>query len=83
MVVIAALALLAIGIASLTVRRLHDLGWSGYHAIWVATAQSNWAFLVHAPLKTYVLGLPLAAIAIWIAAWPGNRTTNRFGDVPE
>ena len=83
MVVIVALALLALGIAALTVRRLHDLGWSGYHAIWVAAAQSSWAFLAHAPLKTYVLGLPLAAIAVWIMCWPGNRKPNRFGDVPE
>lgn len=83
LVVGVALALLALGAVSLAARRLHDLGLSGYHAIWVVAAQAGWAFLSHAPLRTLALGLPLAAIDLWITFWPGNRKANRFGEVPE
>jgi uncharacterized membrane protein YhaH (DUF805 family) len=83
LVLIMALALLAVGLASLTIRRLHDLGLSGYHAIWVGAAQVGWAVLSRAPPEKLVFGLPLAAVCLWITFWPGNRKANRFGDVPE
>jgi len=83
LVVIVAFGLLAVGMASLTVRRLHDLGLSGYHAIWVGAAQVGWAVLSRVPPEQAVFGLPLAAISLWITFWPGNRKANRFGDVPE
>jgi uncharacterized membrane protein YhaH (DUF805 family) len=81
--VIAWFALLAVGTVSLMVRRLHDLGLSGYHAIWVAAAQGIWAFLANAPPKVMLLGLPLAAICFWVTFWPGNKEANRFGAVPD
>ena len=81
--VIAWLALLGVGTVSLMVRRLHDLGLSGYHAIWVAAAQGIWAFLANAPPKAMLLGLPLAAICFWVTFWPGNKDANRFGAVPD
>jgi uncharacterized membrane protein YhaH (DUF805 family) len=68
---------------SLIVRRLHDLGLSGYHAIWVAAAQGIWAFPANAPPKVMLLGLPLAAICFWVTFWPGNKAANRFGVVPD
>jgi uncharacterized membrane protein YhaH (DUF805 family) len=77
------LALLGVGTVSLIVRRLHDLGLSGYHAIWVAAAQGIWAFLANAPPKVMLLGLPLAAICFWVTFWPGNKEANRFGAVPD
>lgn len=77
-IVVASLVLLAVGAASLTVRRLHDLGLSGYHAIWVVVAQAGWAVLSHAPPKAMLAGLPLAAIGVWLTFWPGNRGPNRF-----
>jgi uncharacterized membrane protein YhaH (DUF805 family) len=43
LVVAAALVLHSVGSLSLTIRRLHDLGLSGYHAIWVGAAQALWA----------------------------------------
>jgi len=81
--VIASLCLLGVGAVSLMVRRLHDLGLSGYHAIWVAAAQGIWTFLANAPPKVMLLGLPLAAICFWVTFWPGNKEANRFGAVPD
>ncbi len=83
LVVIAAGAFLVVGVASLLVRRLHDLGLSGYHAIWVGAAQAGWSVLSYGPPQVMLAGLPLAAIGLWLTFWPGNRGANRFGDVPE
>jgi uncharacterized membrane protein YhaH (DUF805 family) len=80
--VIAALALLAVGAVSLMVRRLHDLGLSGYHAVWVGAAGAGWDALSHGPPIVMLAGLPLAAIGAWLTFWPGNRTANRFGEGP-
>jgi uncharacterized membrane protein YhaH (DUF805 family) len=82
LVVMIALALAVVGLASLTVRRLHDLGLSGYHAIWVGAAQVGWEALSNAPPEKFVFGLPLAGVLLWVVFWPGNRKANRFGDVP-
>jgi uncharacterized membrane protein YhaH (DUF805 family) len=80
--VIGALALLILGIASLIVRRLHDLGLSGYHAIWVGAADAGWGVLSYGPPQIMLAGLPLAAISFWLAFWPGNAESNRFGERP-
>lgn len=80
--VLAALVLIAVGGVSLVVRRLHDLGLSGYHAIWVGAAQVGWSALSRGPPVVMLAGLPLAAIAAWVTFWPGNRTANRFGERP-
>jgi uncharacterized membrane protein YhaH (DUF805 family) len=77
--VIAAVALFGVGEASLTVRRLHDLGLSGYHAIWVGAAEAGWFVLSHGPPRVMFLALPLAAICLWLLFWPGNGEANRFG----
>ena len=83
LVVMASLALLGTGIASLFVRRLHDLNLSGYHAIWVGAADVGWSVLSYGTLRAMLLGLPLAAICAWIALWPGSAGANRFGERPE
>jgi uncharacterized membrane protein YhaH (DUF805 family) len=83
LIVIAAFALFAAGLASLTVRRLHDLGLSGYHAIWAVAAQAGLVVLPYAPPAKSLFAVPLAAVWLWISFWPGSRTANRFGDVPE
>ncbi len=79
-VVVAALVLLAVGSFSLTARRLHDLGLSGYHAIWVGAAQAAWVPLSYGPPEVILAGLPLAAVGLWLLFWPGNRGPNRFGE---
>ena len=76
-IVTASLALLAVGFVSLTVRRQHDLGLSGYHAIWVGAAQAAWTPLSYAPPKVMLAGLPLAAIGVWLTSGPA--TTGETG----
>jgi uncharacterized membrane protein YhaH (DUF805 family) len=77
---IAGVALFGVGEASLTVRRLHDLGLSGYHAIWVGAAEAGWFVLSYGPPRVMFLALPLAAIGLWLLFWPGNGDVNRFGE---
>jgi len=61
---------------------LHDLGLSGYHAIWVSAAQTIWVPLSYGPPEVMLAGLPLAAVGLWLLFWPGNRGPNRFGEKP-
>jgi uncharacterized membrane protein YhaH (DUF805 family) len=82
-VVAAAVAVLGISTVSLTVRRLHDLGLSGYHAIWVVAADAASEVLSRGSTKAVLFSLPLAAIGLWLIFWPGNKDANRFGAVPE
>jgi uncharacterized membrane protein YhaH (DUF805 family) len=82
LIVAAALVLLFVGGVSLTIRRLHDLGLSGYHAIWVTAAQTMWVPLSYGPPEIMLAGLPLAAVGLWLLFWPGNRGPNRFGEKP-
>src|ERR1019366_1391613 len=58
-------------LVSLTVRRLHDMGLSGYHAIWVVCAQLLWIPISNGPPLATILGLPLFGIGLWIMLWPG------------
>jgi uncharacterized membrane protein YhaH (DUF805 family) len=80
LVAIAGVALFGVGEASLIVRRLHDLGLSGYHAIWVGAAEAGWFVLSYGPPRAMFVGLPLAAICLWLLFWPGNGEANRFGE---
>jgi uncharacterized membrane protein YhaH (DUF805 family) len=80
--VLFSLAVLGLGLASVFARRLHDLGLSGYHAIWIVAAEVLWTFLTNAPLPVILLALPLFAIDLWLTFWPGNAGANRFGEAP-
>jgi uncharacterized membrane protein YhaH (DUF805 family) len=80
LVVVTSLSLLIVGSVSLIVRRLHDLGLSGYHAIWAGAAQAAWIVISHGPPGVVLLGLPLAAIGFWLLLWPGKKAANRFGE---
>jgi uncharacterized membrane protein YhaH (DUF805 family) len=82
-VVAAAVAVLGISTVSLTVRRPHDLGLSGYHAIWVVAADAASEVLSRGSTKAVLFSLPLAAIGLWLMVWPGNKDADRFGAVPE
>jgi uncharacterized membrane protein YhaH (DUF805 family) len=80
-----ALVAVAIGVPgmsmiSLFVRRLHDLGRSGYHAIWIVPAELGWTGLSYGPAEAQWLGLPLLAVSIWLTFYPGNGGDNRFGN---
>jgi len=78
----ASLALLCAGTVSLFVRRLHDLGLSGYHAIWVAVAQIVSLVFAYGPPRVALIALPPTAVGFWLTLWPGNKNTNQFGAVP-
>ncbi len=76
-------AVLVAATVSLTVRRLHDLGLSGYHAIWVVAADAASEVLSYGSAKVVLFSLPLAAIGLWLLLWPGTKDANRFGTVPD
>jgi uncharacterized membrane protein YhaH (DUF805 family) len=77
--IVAAVAVIGVGTVSLIVRRLHDLGMSGYHAIWIGVAELGWYFLADAPGETQLLALPLFAILVWLQFYPGHPADNRYG----
>jgi uncharacterized membrane protein YhaH (DUF805 family) len=69
------------GVASLIVRRLHDLGLSGYHAIWVVIASAPGTAATYSHnFNVFLLNLPFIAVGLWILFWPGQRGPNRFGE---
>ena len=79
-VILAAMVVtLSVSTISLIVRRLHDLGLSGYHALWVGAAELGWTVLSYGPDYALFLGLPLLAISLWLLFYPGNAEANRFG----
>jgi uncharacterized membrane protein YhaH (DUF805 family) len=82
-VLLASLLLLFAGTVSLIVRRLHDLNLSGYHVIWAGAAEACWVVLTYGPPKGILYGLPVGAISFWLTFWPGTKSANRFGAVPE
>lgn len=69
----------AVSLVSLMVRRLHDLGLSGYHAIWVGVAQLLSTALSYGSDAAVLASLPLALIGLWLTFWPGQKADNRFG----
>ncbi len=80
-VVIGAIAIPAVGEISLTVRRLHDIGLSGYHAVWVGAADAAGTVLSYGKTDVAIyLSLPLLAIGLWLLFWPGEAGANRFGE---
>lgn len=74
------LAAIALSTLSLIVRRLHDIGLSGYHAIWVGAAELGWTILSYGPDYAAIIGLPLLGISLWLLLYPGNRGANRYGE---
>lgn len=79
-VLIGGIGAIAASEVSLTVRRLHDLGLSGYHVIWVAAADVAGSILSYSDNDTALyVALPLLAIGLWLLFWPGQAGTNRFG----
>jgi uncharacterized membrane protein YhaH (DUF805 family) len=90
LIAIIALAALVAGYASLVVRRLHDMNFSGYHAIWVVPLQ---LFGVAVPAALASEGVDtsrfddavftlVAVIGAALLLWPGSKGENRFGYRP-
>ena len=76
---VCAMTACAVSLVSLMVRRLHDLGLSGYHAIWVGVAQIFSTALSYGSDLAVLASLPLALIGLWLTFWPGQKADNRFG----
>ena len=66
--------ILMAGVISLVVRRLHDLGLAGYHAIWVIPP-----LFIQSEGREAYLAIPLIALSAWLTFWPGQKAPNRFG----
>jgi len=68
---------------ALTVKRLHDTGHSGAHALWIvllailaaSTAFSN-------PVLAFVLLAAIVGIFCWLVYAPGDEGRNLFGPAP-
>ena len=71
--VVISLAILAVSSISLVVRRLHDIGIQGYHAIWIIPllAIPAWG-------RAPYLAIPLLVLTLWLMFWPGQKTPNQF-----
>ncbi len=82
-VVAAAVAVIGVCAFSLTARRLHDLGLSGYHALWVVAANVLSEALSYGSDKAVLASLPFAAVGLWLMFWPGNKAANGFGPAPD
>jgi uncharacterized membrane protein YhaH (DUF805 family) len=78
---IACIAILIIGTVSLIVRRLHDLGLSGYHVIWVGAPLVAMSAPPYGPLQA-LLFLAVLVINLWLVFWPSNTQANRFREAP-
>jgi len=69
---------------ALMVKRLHDTGYSGAHAVWVvllailaaATAFSN-------PVLAFALLVAIVVIFCWLVYAPGDAGRNLFGPAPD
>jgi len=83
LLVFAAMAGLTWVSLALTVKRLHDTGHSGAHALWIvllailaaATAFSN-------PVLAVVLLAVIVGVFCWLAYAPGDEGRNLFGPAP-
>jgi uncharacterized membrane protein YhaH (DUF805 family) len=90
LILIIALAALLVGYASLLARRLHDMNFSGYHAIWVVPVEILGVLVPAAMTSEGVdtsrfddaLFTVIAVIGAFLLLWPGTKGENRFGDRP-
>jgi uncharacterized membrane protein YhaH (DUF805 family) len=83
LVVAAMVSLIWVNLA-LTVKRLHDTGHSGAHAMWIALLA---ILAVASAFSNPVLGFVLLAAIIGIFCWlvyaPGDEGRNLFGPAPD
>jgi uncharacterized membrane protein YhaH (DUF805 family) len=90
LITIIPVATLLVCYASLVVRRLHEMNFSGYRAIWVVPVEI-FGVLVPAALASEGVDTSrfddavftlIAVIGAFVLLWPGNKGENRFGDRP-
>jgi uncharacterized membrane protein YhaH (DUF805 family) len=83
LVVGASVGLIWVNLA-LTVKRLHDTGRSGAHAIWIALLAVLTAVSAsHSSLLALVLAAAIVGVFCWLAYAPGDDGRNLFGPAPD
>ena len=75
---VSAALVLSVAIFPMTVRRLHDLGLSGW---WVAlfVIAHNVMINIRIPVVMYVWGFVQLGICAYISFWPGDKEANSYG----
>lgn len=79
----AALLMGAWSIVALTVKRLHDIGLSGWHLAWIVVVGSVPGNLPPGSIPAELhLALQVAALlaSAWIFVWPGTTGPNRYDE---
>jgi uncharacterized membrane protein YhaH (DUF805 family) len=83
LVVAAAFSLVWVNLA-LTVKRLHDTGRSGAHAIWIALLGALAVVLAfHGSVLALVLAAAIVGVFVWLAYVRGDAGRNLFGPGPD
>ncbi|MCC7347481.1 MAG: DUF805 domain-containing protein [Variibacter sp.] len=66
------IVLVLVSQVSLIVRRLHDMGLSGYHAIWIGAAEVLTTALSYGNDMAVLMSLPFLLVSLWLVFWPGR-----------
>ena len=69
-----------IGVA-LMVKRLHDIGLSGLHAVWIVVLLGSPAWYGETDVGRILMVAAFAAVA-WLLLTPGQGDANTYGPVP-
>jgi uncharacterized membrane protein YhaH (DUF805 family) len=76
------IALMWSGLA-LLIKRLHDIGLAGTHAIWIyLLGISSGAIAAHSAMLGATLMLANLGVALWLLFQRGQDSANRYGDIP-
>ena len=68
----------------LTIKRLHDLGHSGWHVIWIVvlTSGAPRSTASHVSVLSVVLDIVGVCVSLWLLFNPGDPAANQYGPVP-
>jgi uncharacterized membrane protein YhaH (DUF805 family) len=72
LVILGALALALWSQVTLVVRRLHDMGFSGYHVIWIGVGEVLSTGLSYGSDVAVLLSLPFLLVSLGLLFWPGK-----------
>jgi uncharacterized membrane protein YhaH (DUF805 family) len=64
----------------LTIKRLHDMGLAGTHAIWIYGL--NVASVALAPALSILFDIAVGGVFLWLCLGAGQPQSNRYGPVP-
>jgi uncharacterized membrane protein YhaH (DUF805 family) len=66
---------------ALTIKRLHDMGLAGTHAIWIYGL--NVASVALAPALSILFDLAVGGVFLWLCLGAGQAQSNQYGPVPD